>query len=62
MRSAALDLTWYQYLLIDVIALLASAVGSVLLIAFIVLRTFARRLFGGKKIPGKVNNLQKKEN
>jgi hypothetical protein len=61
MRSAVLDLTWYQYFLIDVIAVLALAVGSVLLVAFIVFRAFARRLFGGKNLAGKVKNLQKKK-
>jgi glucuronosyltransferase len=48
MRSAALDLTWYQYFLLDVIAVLALAVGSVFLIAFLLLRALLTRICGGK--------------
>jgi hypothetical protein len=46
--SVALDLNWYQYFLLDVIAVLASAVGSVLFTTFLVLRTKTAKLFGGK--------------
>jgi hypothetical protein len=38
LRSAVLDLAWYQYFLLDVIAVLALAVGSVVLIVFMILR------------------------
>ncbi|PNF23046.1 UDP-glucuronosyltransferase 2B30 [Cryptotermes secundus] len=48
MRSAALDLTWYQYFLLDVIAVLTLAVGSVLLIVFLLLRALLTRICGGK--------------
>jgi len=47
-RSAVLDLTWYQYILLDVIILLALAVGSVVLIAFMTLRLVSRRVCGVK--------------
>ncbi|PNF23012.1 UDP-glucuronosyltransferase 2B33 [Cryptotermes secundus] len=49
MRSAALDLTWYQYFLLDVIAVLALAVGSVVLIVFLMMRLLLRKLFGGER-------------
>ncbi|XP_069696750.1 UDP-glycosyltransferase UGT5-like [Periplaneta americana] len=49
MRSAALDLAWYQYFLLDVIAFLVLAVGSVLLIVFLVLRAVSRKLCSGSK-------------
>ena len=38
MRSAALDLTWYQYFLIDVIAVLMLAAIVTLLLIFVVFR------------------------
>jgi glucuronosyltransferase len=50
MRSAVLDLTWYQYFLLDVIALLALAVGSILLIVFLMLRTVLRKVCSVKNI------------
>jgi hypothetical protein len=46
MRSAALDLTWYQYFLLDVASVLALAVASVLLIAFLVFRAIFRKVCG----------------
>jgi hypothetical protein len=48
LRSAALDLAWYQYFLLDVITVLALAVGSVLVVAFVMLRGLLRKLFGSK--------------
>jgi len=46
MRSAVLDLSWYQYFLLDVIAVLAASVASVVFIAFLVVRMVVRKLFG----------------
>jgi glucuronosyltransferase len=43
MRSAALDITWYQYFLLDVIAVLTIAVVLVLLIVFLMLRAALRK-------------------
>ena len=48
MRSAVLDLAWYQYLLLDVIAVLALATVSVLLILLLVFRAVLKKFFGGK--------------
>jgi hypothetical protein len=47
MRSAALDLAWYQYFLLDVIAVLVLAAGSLLAVAFLMLRALLRKTFGG---------------
>jgi hypothetical protein len=44
MRSAALDLSWYQYFLLDVIAVLALVGGSALLVVFLVMRTVLRKV------------------
>jgi hypothetical protein len=49
MRSAALDLTWYQYFLLDVIAMLALAVGLALLGVFLILRSMLRNVFSGRR-------------
>jgi glucuronosyltransferase len=48
LRSAVLDLAWYQYFLLDVISVLALAVGSVALIVFMILRLVLRRVWGVK--------------
>jgi glucuronosyltransferase len=61
MRSAALDLTWYQYFLLDVIAVLALAVGFVLLIVLLVFRAVLRKVFGGKASEIKSASKIKKE-
>ena len=37
LRSAVLDLAWYQYFLLDVIAVLALVVGSVVLLVYMTL-------------------------
>jgi glucuronosyltransferase len=50
MRSAALDLTWYQYFLLDVIAVLALVVGSVLLIVLLMFRAVLRKVWSVKDI------------
>ena len=63
MRSAVLDLAWYQYFLLDVIAVLALAVGLVLVVAFVMLRGMLRKLFGRKTCVQKCIPLsQKKRN
>jgi glucuronosyltransferase len=49
LRSAVLDLAWYQYFLLDVIAVLAIAVGSVVLIIIMMLRLVLRKVWGVKK-------------
>jgi len=48
LRSAVMDLAWYQYFLLDVIAVLALAVGSVVLIVFMILRLVLRIVWGVK--------------
>jgi hypothetical protein len=63
LRSAVLDLAWYQYFLLDVIAVLAIAVGSVVVIAFVMLRGLLRKLFGSKICVQKgIPSSQKKRN
>jgi glucuronosyltransferase len=47
MRSAVLDLTWYQYFLLDVIAFLALAVGSVVFVTFQILKAVLRKICSG---------------
>jgi glucuronosyltransferase len=44
MRSAALDLAWYQYLLIDVIAFILVAGAAILTTIYIIVRTVPRSL------------------
>ncbi|XP_049767195.1 UDP-glycosyltransferase UGT5-like [Schistocerca cancellata] len=46
MRSAALDLTWYQYLLLDVIAVLLLAVVAVIFTVVFLIRTVYRLVCG----------------
>ena len=53
--SAVLDLAWYQYFLLDVIAVLALAVGSVVLIVFMILRLVLRRVWGVKNNYKEIN-------
>ena len=60
MRSAALDLAWYQYFLLDVIAVLALAVGSVLVVAFLIFRALLRKMVGGKRCVQRANKSAKK--
>jgi len=47
LRSAVLDLAWYQYILVDVIAVLPLAVGSVVLIVCMALREGLGKICGG---------------
>jgi glucuronosyltransferase len=60
LHSAVLDLAWYQYFLLDVIAVLAIAVGSVVVIAFLVLRALWRKLFSGRRCVQRAHNSAKK--
>jgi len=46
LRSAVLDLAWYQYFLLDVIAVLTLATVSILLILLLVFRVILKKLFG----------------
>ena len=48
LRSAVLDLAWYQYLLQDVIAVLALAFGAMVLLVYMILRLVLRRVWGVK--------------
>jgi glucuronosyltransferase len=48
LRSAVLDLAWYQYFLLDVIAVLALASVSILLILFLVSRVILKKLIDNK--------------
>jgi len=47
LRSALLDLAWYQYLLLDGIAVLALALGSVVLIVYMALKAVLGKIRGG---------------
>jgi glucuronosyltransferase len=62
MRSAVLDLTWYQYYLLDVIAVLALTVGSILFFVLLVLRIVLRKVFSGKSREASSTSRRKKQN
>jgi hypothetical protein len=49
MRSAALDLTWYQYFLLDVVAVLTLSVGSAIFGVFLILRSILRKFCCGRR-------------
>jgi hypothetical protein len=49
MRSPALHLTWYQYFLLDVIAILALALIFDLFFVILIIRTLQRKMPGGSK-------------
>lgn len=63
LRSAALDLTWYQYLLLDVITVVLIAVTAVISVAVFLIRTVYRLACGKsnkvKKSGGKKKGLKK---
>jgi glucuronosyltransferase len=61
LRSAALDLAWYQYFLLDVIAVLALAVGSVVMIIFFTFRAILRKIRGGGRRQEDEKILKKKK-
>jgi hypothetical protein len=46
MRSAVLDLSWYQYFLLDVIAVITLTVGFIIVTAFLVFSAVFRRVSG----------------
>ncbi|KAJ9601562.1 hypothetical protein L9F63_000305 [Diploptera punctata] len=60
MRSAALDLTWYQYFLLDVIAVLVLAVVAVLTILFIIIRTIFKLICRRSKPNVQITSRKKK--
>jgi predicted RND superfamily exporter protein len=45
MHSAALDLNWYQYFLLDVIVMLALGLCLVVIVIFFVFRAVATNIF-----------------
>jgi len=47
LRSAVLYLAWYQYFLLDFIAVLALAVGSVALIVYMTIRAVLGKIYCG---------------
>ena len=57
MRSAVLDLAWYQYFLLDVIAVLALAAVCVLIAAYFISRAAVRNLF--RTVPQITTNVKK---
>ena len=61
MRSAARDLDLYQYLLLDVIAVLAIATCSVFFVMFVIFRTVFRMCCGGSKRKSQVSAERKKK-
>ena len=61
LRSAVLDLTWYQYFLLDVIAVLALAAVSVLLIVYWTLRAVLSKICGGGRHKDDDKGLRKKK-
>jgi hypothetical protein len=48
LRSAVLDLAWYQYFLLDVVAALALSSVSILLILLLVCKVILKKLIGVK--------------
>jgi glucuronosyltransferase len=62
LRSALLDLAWYQYFLLDVIAVLAIATFSFLLILFFVCRVISKKLFEWKSYEDLTDSRIKKQN
>jgi len=48
LRSAVLDLAWYQYFLLDVVAALALSSVSISLILLLVCKVILKKLIGGK--------------
>jgi hypothetical protein len=61
LRSALLDMNCYQYLLLDIIAVLALALGSVLLIVYTTLRTVYGKTCGDTRHKKDEKILRKKK-
>ena len=61
LRSAVLDLAWYQYFLLDVTAVLALASVSILLILLLVCRVVLKRLIGWKSHRKNTDSKKKKQ-
>ena len=53
LKTAAVHMPWYQYLLLDVIAFLAATVISAFTILYYVLRTICRCFRPAKKVKAK---------
>jgi glucuronosyltransferase len=62
LRSAVMDLAWYQYFLLDVIAVLTLASVSILLLLLIVCRVILKKLIGGKLHEQSTDSRRKKQN
>jgi glucuronosyltransferase len=60
LRSAVLDLAWYQYFLLDVIAVLALVVVCVFVAVYLISLVVIRRLFN--TMPRKTTSVVKKNN
>jgi len=56
MRSAAVDLAWYQYILLDVIAVLFLIIFAILIIFYIIVK----KLFSLCRRVGSVQNMKSK--
>ena len=61
LRSAVLDLTWYQNFLLDVIAVLALAIVSILLILLLVCLVILKKLFCGQSHEKNTDSRRKKQ-
>ena len=61
LRSAVLDLAWYQYFLLDVLAVLALVVASVVLIVYMTLRAVLGKICGGGRHKEDDKTLRKKK-
>jgi uncharacterized membrane protein YraQ (UPF0718 family) len=61
LRSAVLDLAWYQYFLLDVIAVLALAFGAASTVTFFIFRAIFRQLFGSASKAKNVSQNKKRD-
>lgn len=58
--TAAINLTWYQYYLLDVFAAIFGGIVLLLVIVYLILRTLFRRLYGGKTETKSIKTSKKK--